>query len=187
MKLWGLNLYEISLILFALIIGLFFSKYFFLTTFVLMWSYMISTKRIKSMKRFAISTIIALVWIIIANNFYSYNQDFLIIFGFATFPFFGLSIGLYGIHMLFSILDKKLKKTDFKFRFILFCFFFWVILLISESCAYNFFNVHNITSTTYTGIKFCNCIHAPIWMKLAYFLFGPIFYLISKIFNVEKF
>ena len=173
--------------MFTIIIGFVLPKYFFLTTFVLMWVYMISTKRIKSIKRYAISTALAFIWVLLANNFYSYNQNFLTFFGFATFPFFGWAIGLYGMHMFFSGLDEYFKTATFAVRFLLFCFFFWVILLVSESFAFNFFNVQNITSTTYAGIKFCNCLHAPLWMQISYFVLGPLFYLISKLFKIEKF
>jgi hypothetical protein len=31
------------------------------------------------------------------------------------------------------------------------------------------------------GLPFCNCIHAPWWMRIVYFTMGPVFYFLTLV------
>jgi len=132
-------------------------------------------KRMRDIYYLCISSIIALLWLLLTNNQYGYNQEFFSFFGLQSFPLFAWALGLFASYKIaMHILGKRNKKNTLYFSF----FIYWILLFMVETTAYHIFNIKNISASQYLGLPICNCIHAPHWMQLSYFLLGPIYYLI---------
>ncbi|MFA5993023.1 MAG: hypothetical protein WC796_04925 [Candidatus Pacearchaeota archaeon] len=160
--------------------------YLVIAVFFLAIPYIILTQRKVVLYHFLIAALVAFVWMIIANNQYSYNQDFLKIAGINLFPLFAWAIGLFSMYIIYSYLEHLLKERGFIKKIVLFCIIFFPILIIMETFGYHTLNIHNLAASQFEGLPICNCLHAPHWMQFAYFAMGPIFFTICYLLKLEN-
>lgn len=132
------------------------------------------------LKYLLLSSTIGLTWVLLGKNMYSYNHDYLSIVGLSTYPLFGWPLGLFGMYLLFLKLKEIFKTTGFAKDFLLFTITYAILLIVAEMVFYHLFNVHDIATAENMGIQFCDCMHAPNWMKAVYFGMGPIYFVVIK-------
>ena len=153
--------------------------YVVMVTCVFLVPYLYVTKRENSLRHFGLAFLIAGLWVVNARKYYSYNYDFFNIAGINLYPFFSWSAGLLATYLIFEHYRDNLQNKRFTHQFLAYIFVFWILLLFGETVAYHIFNVRNIASAAYSGLPLCDCIHAPHWMQVVYFLLGPLFFVIS--------
>lgn len=137
------------------------------------------------LKYLLVSSIVSLVWILIANNQYGYNKDVLFIFGLNTFPLFAWALGLFAVYLIYLYVLKKFEFVGIK-KGLLFVAFYWPLLILGETIGYHVFNFKNLSAAVYAGLPICNCLHAPLWMQVAYFGLGPLYFVICEFVLNEK-
>lgn len=147
--------------------------------------YLILTKRKRLFYHLLISFSIALIWMLSAKNYYSYNINMINFFGISIFPLFSWTLGLLGVYLIYSHNIGKFKKVNNIKRIILFSILYWPLLIIIEILGYHIFKISNMTNT-YSGLPLCDCMHGPWWLKIAYFLLGIVFFIICIIFKLEN-
>lgn len=132
---------------------------------------------------FFLSLIVSFLWMIIAKDHYTYNHNFTSFMGISLFPLLGLATGLFTIYAIFTCLYYSEKRGYFV-QLLLFSIFYWSLLIATETIGYHFLNIKNLAAASYPGIPICDCLHAPIWMKIAYFSMGPLFFFICSFINL---
>lgn len=152
-----------------------------LVAYVAVVLYGFITKRHLPLIHLLISTIIAVVWVSIAHNNYGYNHEYISIFGLNILPLIAWSLGLLGMSDLYNHL--RFRNTWVKF--LVFIPVFWLLLIAIETYAFHVIEIRDIESGNSAGLPFCNCIHAPWWMRVVYFTLGPAYYGITLI--VDKY
>lgn len=130
-------------------------------------------KRYTSFLHLLISTFIAVIWVYSIRDYYGYNHSYLSIGGLNLYPLTAWSLGLYGVSEILN--HFEIEKTFV--RLLIFTLFFWTTLIIFETWAYHVIGIRNVSTGIYSGLPFCNCIHAPLWMHIAYFSMGPVYYI----------
>jgi len=175
----------IGLIVFFLI-GVINISYSFIAAFFIIIIYLMISNRRMLFYHLIISFIIVLIWMLLAKDQYSYSYDFLTVFGLNTFPLFAWTVGLFWIYVLYLLCEYHLRKKGFAKKIILFILVYWPILIAVETIAYHFFSVKNFPTALYSGLPICNCLHAPWWMKTAYFSMGLIFFTACYLLKLEK-
>ncbi|MBL7054392.1 hypothetical protein ISS05_01390 [Candidatus Woesearchaeota archaeon] len=177
---WKKKLLYIDIILSVVVVislGVFKPDLVVIAAFFLIIPYLLLTQRKALLYHLIVAFFIALLWMLIAKNEYSYNSGFITIAGFSLYPLFSWTLGLFGLYFIYSHYEHKLKKQKFIQKLGLFILFYWPLLIIAESVAYHIFNIKNIAAAAYSGLPFCDCIHAPLWMQISYFSLGIIFFL----------
>lgn len=137
--------------------------------------YFVVTKRFHSLLHLFLSTIVAIIWVYIARTNYGYNHIYWTVFGMNLLPLMAWSLGLLAVVELFNYIRFRKKL----FNFLLFVPLFWISLIIIESYAYHVIVIRDTMSGNTIGLPFCNCIHAPNWMRAVYFTMGPVYYAIT--------
>ncbi len=143
--------------------------------------YLILSKDKMNLINFAIATFVSIIWILIANDEYGYNRKTILIFGYNSFPFFAWAAGLFASYLFYSAIEKRIKSNDILKKTLLYLAIFWPSLIFSEAVGYHYFGIHNIQTAEYRGIPILDCIHAPLWMQISYFLLGPIYYTLCEL------
>ncbi len=154
--------------------------------FVLTIPYLIMTDRKSLFPQLAIAFLLSFIWVFIANGKYGYANDYVSVFGLNIFPMFGWTVGLFVGYLLFSHYEHIVSGSSFVKKIVIFTLMFSVLLISVETIGYHIFNVRNLTNAAYKGLPFCNCLHAPFWMKIMYFLMGPIFYSVCYYLKLEN-
>lgn len=175
----------VSIVIFALL-AVFRPDFLLVASFILICIYLYLTNRGNAFYHLLISSIIALIWVIIARNYYAYNQKTLVLLGINLFPLFAWALGLFCVYILYSHWEHKLREENYVGKTLLFLTFYWPLLIIGEAVAYNFFNIQDLATSMYSGLPLCGCMHAPIWMQASYFALGPLYFLICELFNLEN-
>lgn len=171
----------------------FLSAHFFLiddillVVYVLVIPYFIATRRKRLLYYLAVSTTISFIWMIMSMNYYVNNNNYMQVIGVNLYPLLAWSLGLVGSYVVYSYLKKKWKASGFISDLSLYLGIYWVLLLSVETVGYHFLYIRNAITAIYPGLPVCDCIHAPVWMQAAYFLMGPIFFLvIYMLYKFEK-
>jgi len=141
--------------------------------------YFVYRKNDLKLKEMLIASLVSVVWILISNKQYGYNQNFITVLGYQVFPVIAWSLGLFISIHLFS-LSKTLKRQSFYLKFLAFVLLYWIALIAIETVGYHYLFVHNNATAQYSGLPYCDCMHAPHWMQISYFSLGIIYYLIIK-------
>ncbi len=126
---------------------------------------------------------VSFVWIYFGKSQYAYNHIFFKIGEFAWFPFLAWSFGLFLVYSIYLFLFKKIN-TNFIDKFFIFSFLYWTLLIIVETLGYHFFNIHNLAAAGYKGLPICDCMHAPLWMKMVYFMLGPLYFISCEFYKL---
>jgi hypothetical protein len=154
--------------------------------YVLIFPYLYVTGRKSAFFHLIVSSIVGLIWVLIANNQYGYGRDMIRLFGLHTFPLLAWPLGLLGAYLAYSYAEHKIKITNRIKKFILFIVMYWSLLIASETIAYHVFIFRNVATSMYAGLPLCDCIHAPWWMQLAYVAMGPIYFGICEVLGLEN-
>ena len=177
---------KVITLLVILFLGLLSPDYVVIAAYFIIIPYLILTRRKVLFYHLMVSSAVALIWMLIAKNEYSYNQDFLIIWGIDLFPLFSWATGLFAIYVIYSHYEHILNEQSFIHKLLLFIAFYFPFIIGAETIAYHFFNIYNIAAVAYPGLPICDCIHAPRWMQAAYFAMGPIFFAVCHILKLEN-
>lgn len=143
----------------------------------IMGIYTFSCKRYNSFLHLILSTCIAFLWVYSARNYYGYNYTYYSVAGMNLLPLAAWSLGLLSVSEILNhfVFEKKIV------RLLIFTLVFWSALLLLETYAFHVIRIRNISTGSNTGLPFCNCIHAPWWMRIVYFFMGPVYYIITII------
>ena len=174
---------------FLLVLALFFIRPDYVATiaYVIIFPYLFFTKRTSLLKHLLVGTVMSIIFVaFIAKNEYGYTRNFSTILGINLFPLFAWPVGLFFAYLIYSHYEHLLKKHTFLKQFLLFIAFYWPMLIIAETIGYYSLEIHNATTAMYTGLPFCNCMHAPPWMQASYFLMGPIFFALCYLLKLEN-
>lgn len=174
------------LVMVFLLFSLLRPDYILIFVFVFLFPYLFMSKRKNALNHLYLSSLISLTWVIIARNEYGYNTKMLNIFGLNTFPLFGWATGLFGLYLIYSYYEEKLKLDKNWQKFLLFIGMYWPLLIIAETLGYHVFNIHNVATGVYSGLPICDCLHAPTWMKISYFSLGPIYFGLCELLGLEN-
>lgn len=129
-------------------------------------------KRYTSLIHLVLSTLIAFGWVYIARNNYGYNYTYYTIAGMNLLSILSWALGMIGVSEIFNHIHFK----NYFLRFIIFVPVFWVLLILIETYAFHIIEIRDTMSGNSMGLPFCNCIHAPWWMRIVYFTLGPSYY-----------
>jgi len=157
-----------------------------ISVYLLLYPYLFLTARKTAFYHLIISSLVALIWILIANNEYGYNHEMFTFLGLNSFPLFAWASGLFAAYLLYSHFEHKIKSVSFIKKIILFVAIYWPILIALETLAFHVFNIRNIATGMYVGLPICDCIHAPLWMQISYFAMGPIYFVICELMGLEN-
>ena len=177
---------KIAVLIGFLLLGIVRADFLVLGAYFFIIIYLVVSKRINLSNHFLLASGLSVVWMLAANREYAYDGHYMQISGLSIFPLFAWPCGLLGIYLIFSHYKSLIKKPSIYKSLLLFISIYWPLLIIGETVGYYTFNIHNVTSHYYAGLPFCNCMHAPHWMQVAYFLMGPIFLLLSYALELEK-
>lgn len=139
--------------------------------------YTLSLRRYLSFIHLIISTCIAFIWVSIARINYGYNYNYYTVAGMNLLPIMAWALGMIGILEIFNHFAFKNKIV----RVVTFIIIFWIVLILIETYAFHVIGIRNTATGTNIGLPFCDCIHAPWWMRIVYFTLGPAYYGITII------
>ena len=129
----------------------------------------------------AVAFVIATAWMVLARKEYRYNRRFAEVLGINVFPLVSWTAGLAVMMMLFDRLATALALRTLAAQAAVFSMVYWILLLAAETIGYHVFNIHNDRTARCRGIPILNCMHAPGWMKAAYFAMGPVMFLSCRL------
>jgi len=157
-----------------LLFMLFMSKadWVLLFSWLFIFGYLMLTRRFNALTHQFFATLIAIGWVHFARDLYGYKFDFLKIFGMNILPLMAWALALLGLGEMCNHLKMKRKF----YYFLIFIPSFWILLILFETVAYHVLKIRNTVTGSFAGLPYCNCIHAPTWMKVVYFSLGPIYY-----------
>ena len=135
-------------------------------------AYLLVIRRILALTHLIIATLVAIIWLNYAKDYYGYMFVYHKILGMNLLPLMAWALSLFGLSEVFNYLTLTKKR----YRFLLFIPIFWVFLITFETVAYHILEIRNTTTGSFVGLPFCDCIHAPTWMKVVYFSMGPVYY-----------
>ena len=139
--------------------------------------YFLLMRRIKALSHLLLATLMAVIWVQFAKEYYGYKYDYFKIFGMNTLPLMAWTLTLLGLGEVCNHLKFKRKILNF----LIFVPSFWFLLILFETVAYHILEIRNTMTGNYNGLPFCNCLHAPTWMKMVYFSMGPVYYGLSHL------
>ena len=134
--------------------------------------FVLVTARILALTHLIIATLVAIFWLNYAKDYYGYMYTYHKILGMNLLPLMAWALSLFGLSEVFNYLTLSKKR----YRFLLFIPVFWIFLITFETIAYHVLEIRNTTTGSFVGLPYCNCIHAPTWMKVVYFSMGPAYY-----------
>jgi hypothetical protein len=149
--------------------------------YLLLFPYLYLTHRIHAVFHLLVSSVLACCWLFVAREQYGYNRELLVIGGYNIYPLFAWAVGLFGVFLMYAHWVPAFRKMAFLKKMIFFTVLYWALLFGSEILAYRFFHFRNIATAQYEGLPFLDCIHVPDWMKVAYLLNGPVYFLICEL------
>jgi len=135
------------------------------------------SKRYDTFTHFIISTCFAFLWVWFARNNYGYNFTYLSVAGLNLLPVAAWSMGLLFVCEILNHLNIE----KIMIRLVVFAILYWCALIALETYAFHVIGIRNISTGNSNGLPFCNCIHAPWWMRIVYFSMGPVYYIITII------
>jgi hypothetical protein len=176
-------LLDIGVVVVALVLAYLFPDYtdiILIAAWLLFVPYLLLTHRSKMIYAFGVASVVALIWLTVNVSRYTYNHNFVRIFGLNSVGLLTWALGLIGCYVFASHIPVK----RFHWRLIVYAVVFWVLLLAIETLAFHVLGVQNQSTGSTKGLPICDCLHAPPWMQLAYFLQGPAYYVLHELFIV---
>lgn len=148
-----------------------------LVSMIIIVCYSLIARRYLSIIHLVLSTTIAIAWVYIARENYGYNHTYITIAGMNILPLLAWSLGLIGVSEIFNHFRTRRKLINF----LLFIPVFWILLILIETYAFHVIEIRDTSSGNSFGLPFCNCIHAPWWMRTVYFTMGPVYYGLTQL------
>lgn len=106
------------------------------------------------------------------------------------YQFFNLMIGKINVLTLVCwtaglvFLREVYERINIKrFKFLKICLLYFIFLLIIEYVGYNFLGIR--LNSDYPGLFGFNLMHSPVFLRVFYFLAGPLYLLITDYLNVK--
>ena len=161
------------LLLFALFRG--HSDWVLLISWVLIFGYLILLRRFAALMHLLLATILAAIWVHFAKDYYAYKIAYIQIFELNSLPLMAWTLSLFELGEYCSYLKFKPKSLNFLF----FVLVVWTTGIFFETFAYHVLEIRDTMTASYPGLPFCDCIHAPRWMQLVYFLLGPVYFMVT--------
>lgn len=175
---WGLGaadfLYSVMWLLLTLYLK---SQIPLIACFFFSFLYLRITGRLHLVAHLAAGLLLALVWATLAKDNYHYGSAIIEIRGFCPFPVLAWGMGFFSSALLFSHFEPMIKNR-MAVRFSIYLVLCAVLLVAIEYAAYHIFHFRNVATQQYRAIPVINCIHAPLWMQIGYFLLGPLYSLL---------
>lgn len=159
--------------------------YVVVAAFFLMIPYLFYTGRKILFYHLLLSFLMAILWVVFADSLYEYNFNFINIMGLELYPLFSWSVGLFVVYLLYRQHRYFPEYWGFVRHFVLFNFLYLILLITVETVAYHYFGI-KIISASYPGLPVCDCIHAPLWVKSVYLMFGSVYFSVAYLFGLEK-
>ncbi len=141
-------------------------SWFFILALILL------TRRFFAVTHLLLATIVALIWVNYAKDYYGYKILYHTVFGMNLLPLMAWALSLFGLSEVYNYLNLTKKR----YKLLLFIPIFWIFLITFETIAYHVLEIRNTPTGNFVGLPYCNCIHAPTWMKVVYFSMGPVYY-----------
>ncbi len=176
----------IIIIVTILLLGLLRPDKLLIITYIFTIGYLSFTQRKVLLSHLAVSTIIGFVWTFTISNFYDYGLNFITILGVNIYPALAWSLGLLAAYVLYIYFENRLKCTNILAKIALFITIYWPLLIMAETVAYHAIDIKNLTTASYSGFSICDCLHAPLWMQISYFLLGPLFLILCHLLKLEN-
>jgi hypothetical protein len=154
--------------------------------FLFLFFYLYFTSRSNRLYYLILSFFLSFFWMSISYEIYGYNNNFMTIFGFNSFPLFAWASGLFLIYIFNYYIVKYFKIINPFFIFLTFTFFYLLFLFSVETIGYHYLGIKNEFASSYPGLFICDCIHGPLWIQISYILLGPIYYLLCRLFYYYK-
>lgn len=151
------------------------------SVYILLYPYLYLTSRRQAIKHLLVASLVACCWYFIAKGQYGYNREMLLIGGYTVYPLFAWAVGLFGVYLMYSYWIRILPVRPLAVKLVFFILLYWGLLFGSEILAYHYFHFRNIVTARYAGLPVLDCIHVPGWMKVAYLLNGPLYFLICEL------
>lgn len=172
-------IFEIFLLILFIILFPFVRKDILIFSFYTIIYFYIIKFKVKSIEYLGLSTIISLVWVYFAKDYYTYYPDMTTLLGLDIYPLLAWSLGLFALRELYDYFKpkKQLKAT------ILVIILYLIVLFIFEIISYHLLGFKN--PNDYPGLPICNCIHGPKTVQIYYITIGPIYYLLTLL--LDKF
>ncbi|MBI2545699.1 hypothetical protein HYV81_00810 [Candidatus Woesearchaeota archaeon] len=177
---------KILSILVILLLGLFRPDWLLIAVFFLIIPYLVLTERTLLLHHLVAAFFISLLWMVVAREEYAYNTAFITIAGINLYPLFSWSVGLFTLYLLYSHYEHLLHKQTLSHKLLLFTGIYWPLLIFAETTAYHLFNIRNLATAAFPGLPLCDCIHAPLWMQITYFIIGIVFFVICYALKLEN-
>jgi len=156
------------------------ADFMIMVLYLLLFPYLYFTNRRHAVIHLLVSSVVACCWLFVARKQYGYNRELLVIAGYNIYPLFAWAVGLFGVFLIYAHWVPAFRKMAFVKKMTFFTLLYWGLLFGSEILAYRFFNFRNIATAQYAGLPLLDCIHVPGWMKVAYLLNGPAYFLICE-------
>lgn len=156
-------------------------EFLLLAPYLLLLAYLLISRRAKLLRYAVLAFCLALIWTVAASSLYNYNTTTVSLFGINLYALLGWSLGLLIGYILYSFAQRFVRCTTWWQKLLLFNALYLPLLIVVETIAYHYFNVVNVATTNYAGLPLCDCIHAPLWMQIAYFAIGSIFFMLTRL------
>jgi hypothetical protein len=134
---------------------------------VLIQSYIIYKEKVG--KEIIIAALFALI--VTSYHTYIYTTTNLMIGKINLFPLISWTAGL-------VILRETYKRTNIKYKYLIFTIIYITILILIESIGYHILGIR--LDSNYSGLFGLSVIHAPTELKAFYLLAGPLYLLITN-------
>lgn len=171
--------FELSLLIIFILLFPFVRKDILIFSFYVVVYFYIVRFKTNSIRYLGLSTIISIIWLSIAKDFYFYNTEMVKLFGLEIYPLLAWSLGLFAIKELYENIAPKNK-----IKAILLLTIIYIISIITvETVSYHVVGFKN--SFNYAGLPLCDCIHVPVFMQIYYLTIGPIYYALTLL--LDKF
>ena len=177
---------KILAVIFLILLGIFSSDILLIVVLFFMIPYFIISERKSLFLHLLVAMIISLLWNILARKQYSYNQDFISIFGLNIFPVLGWCLGMFLVYLIYFHYEHIFHEKEYIKKLLLFAMIYFLLLIFGETLFYHVFGVKNLATAQYSGLPICNCLHAPTWMKISYFAIGLVFFSICYYMGLEN-
>jgi len=123
----------------------------------------------------------AVTWVFLTQSLYDYNMGFGEILNLNIFPLLAWTGGLTLGYIIAEASIKKLKLAPYSlYRPAVVVILYAASVIILETIGYHLLGIQNIGTSQYSGIAFCDCLHAPLWMQAGYFALGPLHWLVVR-------
>jgi hypothetical protein len=152
------------------------AEYLFIALYIVSFLYLAISKRWKAFYYLAMASFLSVVWVYVANSQYGYNSEMLKVFGLNSYPLFAWAIGLFIFVNIYFFLENVFEFHGIIRKLLLFVGLYWSLLIFGETVWYHVFDVHNVATAMYPGLPICDCLHAPLWMQVSYFMMGPVYF-----------